>query len=173
MRTNNLSILLIEDDVNDVFFFERAMKQAGMEWALCVARDGHEAIGFLSNPSVEGDNQEKLPSLIVLDLNLPNKPGLEVLEWIRTSAPDPTVPVIVLTSSTSDTDMRKAYRLGANSYLNKPSHPEELTELLRVFQLYWFRHNRVPPRCREKQTAMPRASPRDRIDCGLRRLASC
>ena len=152
---NNFLILLIEDDANDVFFFERAMKQAGLEWLLRVARDGHEAIAFLSNPAVEGDDQEKLPWLVVLDLNLPNKPGLEVLEWIRTSAPDPTVPVIVLTSSTSDTDMRKAYRLGANSYLNKPSHPEELTELLRVFQLYWFRYNRVPPRTVMREQVAP------------------
>jgi DNA-binding response OmpR family regulator len=151
MRTSDFPILLIEDDANDVFFFERAMKQAGLQCPLCVARDGHEAITLLNNRASKAGVPEKLPCLIILDLNLPNKHGLEVLEWIRTSASDPTVPVIVLTSSTSDTDMREAYRLGANSYLNKPSHPEELTELLRVYQLYCLHYNRVPSPSREKQ----------------------
>ena len=127
------------------------MQQAGLECPLRVARNGSEAIAVFSG---EGANKsavkEQLPCLVVLDLNLPNKTGLEVLEWIRASAPDPTVPVVVLTSSTSDQDMREAYRLGANSYLNKPSQPDELIELLRVFKLYWFQYNQVPPPCGEE-----------------------
>ena len=81
---------------------------------------------------------------MLLDLNLPRQHGLEVLQWIRGNAPDPTVPVIVLTSSTSDRDMREAYRLGANSCLNKPSGSDELVALVRVLDVYWFRHNRLP-----------------------------
>jgi two-component system response regulator len=119
-----------------VFFFERAMKRAGLECPLRVARDGCDAIAFFSGDGASKSAvQEQLPCLVVLDLNLPNKRGLEVLEWIRASAPDPAVPVVVLTSSTSELDMREAYRLGANSYLNKPSQPDELIELLRVFKL--------------------------------------
>jgi len=142
-------MLLVEDDANDVFFFERAMKRAGLECPLRVARDGCEAIAFFSD-EIKNSAQEQMPCLVVLDLNLPNRGGLEVLERIRAATPDRTVPVVVLTSSTSDRDMREAYRLGANSYLNKPSQPDELIGLLRVFKQYWFDYNQLPPPCGEE-----------------------
>jgi CheY-like chemotaxis protein len=148
MRASNAPILLVEDDANDVFFFGRAMKHAGLECPLLVARDGCQAIAFFSGDGASRKaGQEQLPCLVVLDLNIPNKTGLEVLEWIHAHAPDPAVPVVVLTSSTSDLDMCDAYRLGANSYLNKPSQPDDLIELLRVFKFYWFHYNRVPLPC--------------------------
>ena len=136
-------ILLVEDDENDIFFFERAFEQAAIGRPLHVVRDGGEAIRYFS-----GDwTRFPLPWLIILDLNLPRKHGLEVLAWIRASAPDPVVPVIVLTSSMSDVEIREAYRLGANSFLNKPSQPQQLVEVLRVLKLYWCDFNRVPPPC--------------------------
>ena len=143
---NDFPILLVEDDENDVFFFERAMKQTQLDHPLCVVRDGREAIAYLSGTGAFKDRaQSPLPCLVMLDLNLPHKHGLEVLQWIRASAPDPIVPVVVLTSSTSDLEMREAYRFGANSCLSKPSRPEELIELVRVLKVYWFDYNRVPP----------------------------
>ena len=143
---NNRTILLVEDDRNDVFFFQRAMEMAGLTCPLRIVRDGREAIDYLSGAGTFGDRvQFPLPCMVLLDLNLPRQHGLEVLQWIRGHAPDPAVPVIVLTSSTSDRDVREAYRLGANSYLNKPSGSEELVALVRALDVYWFRHNRLVP----------------------------
>jgi DNA-binding response OmpR family regulator len=131
-------ILLVEDDENDIFFFERAAKRAPLTNPVQVARDGREAILHLSSEN------NAYPCLVVLDLNLPHKNGLEVLQWIRSAASNPAVPVIVLTSSTAELDMLEAYRFGANSYLTKPSQPEELVELLRALKRYWLDLNRVP-----------------------------
>jgi DNA-binding response OmpR family regulator len=143
-------ILLVEDDANDVFFFKRAMKLAEISYPLRVVRDGREAIAYFSGGTgFEDRATHPLPCLVILDLNLPHKNGLEVLQWIRSSAPDPVVPVVVLTSSTAELDMREAYRFGANSYLVKPSQPENLIEVLRALKLYWFDFNRVPGPCGE------------------------
>jgi DNA-binding response OmpR family regulator len=144
MTKSDLPILLVEDDENDVFFFERALKHAEFLNSLRTVRDGREAIAYLSGTGLFSDrDRSPLPCLVVLDLNLPHKHGLEVLQWIRAAAPDPHVPVIVLTSSTSDLDIHAAYKLGANSYLTKPSRPDELVQLVRAFKLYWFDFNRV------------------------------
>ena len=143
-------ILLVEDDENDIFFFKRAMKQASVAHPLQIARDGREAINQLSD---ENPSQTPFPCLVVLDLNLPHKNGLEVLRWIRSAASNPAVPVIVLTSSEAELDMREAYRLGANSYLIKPSQPEDLVEVVQVLKRYWFDLNRVPSPCGESDKA--------------------
>ena len=140
------TILLVEDDKHDAFFFQHAMETLGLVHPLRIARDGREAIEYLSGTGTFADRaQFPLPRIVVLDLNLPRQHGLEVLQWIRAHAPDPAVPVIVLTASTSDRDMREAYRLGANSYLTKPSGSEDLVALLRALEVYWFRYNRLPP----------------------------
>lgn len=136
--------LLVEDDENDVFFFERAWKTVGVASPLHVARDGKAAIARLSDGS-QPDSQ--FPCLVILDLNLPFRNGFDVLQWIRESAPNPLVPVIVLTSSISDSDMAKAYQLGANSYLAKPTQPDDLVKLLQSFSDFWFQYNRVPGHC--------------------------
>ena len=143
---NHGPILLVEDDENDVFFFEHAMKEAEFIHPLRIARNGGEAIDYLAGAGAFADRARfPLPCMVLLDLNLPRQHGLEVLRWFREHAPDRTVPVIVLTSSTSDQDMREAYRLGANSYLNKPSQPDELVALVRAVKEFWFHHNRLPP----------------------------
>lgn len=142
---SNPPILLVEDDPNDVFFFEHAMKKAGFIHPLQIARDGGEAIDYFSGDGAFTDrDQFPLPCLVVLDLNLPRLHGLEVLQWIRKSAPDRNVPVIVLSSSTSDRDICDAYRLGANSFLNKPTKSADLVALLCALEMYWFRLNRLP-----------------------------
>ena len=142
---NSDPILLVEDDENDVFFFERAIKLAPVTHPLHVARDGDEAVAYLSGAGAFCNRaQFPLPALVVLDLNLPHKPGLEVLKWIRESAPEKAVPVVVLTSSTSERDIQQAERLGANSFLNKPSHPDVLVELVRGLNRDWLTGSGVP-----------------------------
>ena len=148
------AILLVEDDADDAYFVSRAVRAAGLDVPLEVANDGQAAIDYLA-AAVErrerGDGAQ--PCLILLDLNLPRKSGLEVLKWIRSAANWKTMIVIVLTSSTSEADMNAAYSLGANSYLVKPSDATKLTELGQLLKGYWFGWNQMPPMCREVATA--------------------
>jgi DNA-binding response OmpR family regulator len=142
---NTFPILLVEDDENDIFFFERAYKKAGITNPLHIVRDGDEAIQYLSGKEAFADREKfPLPSLIVLDLNLPLKHGLEVLKWLREKRDFDTLVVVVLTSSQSEMDMRQAYKLGANSYLVKPSDPDKLTDIARLVSDYWLRTNQAP-----------------------------
>lgn len=144
--TNPTPILLVEDDDNDVFFFKRALQLAAVENPLHVVKDGQEATDYLEGAGPFADRQQHPPpGVIVLDLNLPRKHGLEVLKWIRHRHQWAAVPVIVLTSSSSELDVTVAYRLGANSYFVKPTDPDLLVELLRVLKEYWFRWCRLLP----------------------------
>lgn len=141
---NHFPILLVEDDPNDVFFFERAMKMASILHPLQVACDGGQVIAYLSgDPPYCNRALFPLPGLVVLDLNLPQRTGLEVLQWIREYAPQQNVPVVVLTSSTSQRDKQQAHSLGANAYLSKPSAPDLLVELVRGIKRDWLDCSRV------------------------------
>lgn len=135
-------LLLVEDDENDAFFFHRAMGKAGLSVPLRVARCGREATEYLAGGGAYADRvQFPPPSLVILDLNLSAQTGLELLRWIRPKAPEPLVPVIVLTSSTSE-DLRDAYRAGASAYVSKPAELGLLVSLLRAVKDFWFGHNR-------------------------------
>ena len=137
--------LLIEDDENDIFFLEHAMKKAGWPGVVKVVRDGAEGIAYLTGAGAFGDRaQHPLPRLVILDLNLPVKTGLEVLQLFRGTDPENAVPVVVFTSSTSDIDMRDAYQFGANCYITKPSHPDALLEVVQVLKAHWVRYNQTP-----------------------------
>lgn len=142
-------ILLVEDDENDVFFFERAVQIIGISNPVHVVKDGLQALDYLSGAGLYADrDQHPFPSAIVLDLNLPRKHGLEVLKWIRQKPQWAGLPVVVLTSSSSELDVTVAYRLGANSFFVKPTDPDQLAELLKVIHDYWFKWSRiltVPP----------------------------
>ena len=146
----NRAILLVEDDENDVFFFKRAAKLAGMMNPLHVAQDGRQAIDYLKGTGDYADRtQFPLPSLVLLDLKLPHVMGLDVLKWIRAQPEFQTVIVIVFTSSKLAPDIDTAYRLGANSYVVKPSSPEKLVEIVSDFRDWWLRHNHPLARPRE------------------------
>lgn len=139
-------ILLVEDDENDIFFFTRAVQLTVADRGLQVVKDGVLAMDYLSGNGRFADREEfPFPGVIILDLNLPRKPGLEVLKWIRQRPEWSGLPVVVLTSSNSELDVTVAYRLGANSYFVKPTDPDALTDLLRVFHDYWFKWGRVLP----------------------------
>ena len=150
MNTSQPSyILLVEDDADDVFFFSRALRDSGLETPLEVVNDGQAAVNFLAAAGLRsGGNQLSVPGLIVLDLNLPLKSGLEVLKWIRQESVWKTIIVIVLTSSTSESDMNQAYLLGANSYVIKSSDATQLRQFGHFLKSYWFGLNQLPPICR-------------------------
>ena len=141
----NCSILLVEDDADDVFFLTEAFRRTGTDVSLHVANNGQEAIDYLTQTTERAaDSGVPKPSLVLLDLNLPRKTGLEVLKWIRQHSLWNTVIVIILTSSTSDSDLDEAYRLGANSYIIKPSDATKLRELAQLLDQYWFKWNQAP-----------------------------
>lgn len=145
MTRTNCVVLLVEDDPDDVFFLQEAFKKAGVPDALRVVRDGEEAVAYLLGQAAYADRRRyPLPSLILLDLKLPRKSGLEVLEWRRRQSGLRRIPVIVLTSSQSDEDMDQAYELGANSYLVKPISSEAQLEMVKAIRLYWIDLNKVP-----------------------------
>jgi CheY-like chemotaxis protein len=138
------SILLVEDDADDVFFVSEALRRSGVELPLDVARNGQEAIDFLVRTAA-AEPKTLRPCLMLLDLNLPQKTGLEVLKWVRQESFWKTIIVVVLTSSTSEMDMHQAYLLGANSYLIKPSDATKLREVGQFIKQYWLSWNQNPP----------------------------
>lgn len=142
----NGTILLVEDDENDVFFMKRAMQLAGMLNPVQVAADGRQAIHYLGGTEKYNDRaQFPLPGLVLLDLKLPHVMGLDVLKWIREQHELRTVIVLIFTSSKLPRDISTAYFLGANSYLVKPSEPDQLAELVRTIKHYWLEVNRSAP----------------------------
>lgn len=121
MSTTPYTILLVEDESNDAILLERAFRRANLAPNLKVVTDGEQAVEYLEGKGQFGDrSQFPIPSLMLLDLKLPRRSGLEVLEWIRKQDALKELPVIVLTSSRHTDDIDKAYDLGATSYMAKP-----------------------------------------------------
>ena len=140
------TILLVEDDANDVYFMKRAAREAGILDSLQVAQDGQEAMDYLGGVGGYADRQRfPLPCLVLLDLKLPRVMGFEVLKWIRQQTELKSTIVIVLTSSDLKADVDLAYRLGANSYLVKPSTLDKFKETIARIKQYWLDLNRHPP----------------------------
>ncbi|MDB6031277.1 MAG: two-component system response regulator [Verrucomicrobiales bacterium] len=138
-------ILLVEDDENDVFFFKRAVEKAGISHPLQIARDGQEAIDYISGlQPFENGVKCPLPALIILDLNLPRCRGTEVLRWLRNSRNGRLAVVVILTSSANERDVAEAYDLGVNSYLVKPRDPDELVRMVSLLKSYWLDTNYSP-----------------------------
>lgn len=142
---HNKFILLVEDDPNDVIILQRAFKKAGMQESLRVVRNGKEAMEYLSGRG-EYSNRERfpLPFLVLLDLRMAGPDGFEVLHWVRSQPEMRRLLVVVLTSSSAQTDVDRAYELGANSYLVKPVAFEAMVHLVQRFEAYWSELNRTP-----------------------------
>src|SRR5580704_12646023 len=132
-------ILLVEDDENDVFFLQRALKQAQIANPLHRVRDGEEAISYLRGEEEFADREKfPMPTLMLLDLKMPRKNGFEVIDWVRAQPGLKRLPIVVLTSSREDPDVNRAYELGANTYLVKPVRFEGLVEMMKALNLYWL-----------------------------------
>ena len=133
------SILIAEDDDNDVFFLERAFKQAQVSNPRFRVRDGEEAIAYLQGDG-EFSEREKfpLPHLLLLDLKMPRKNGFEVIAWVRSRPGFRRLIIVVLSSSKEDPDINRAYDMGVNSYLVKPARFEALMEMVRALNQHWL-----------------------------------
>jgi CheY-like chemotaxis protein len=137
MKTG-MPILLVEDNPDDVFLFNRALGKAQRPHPLHVVIDGQEAIDYLSSTGKYSDrNAFPLPGLILLDLKMPRVTGFDVLRWIRSDGAARLIPVIVLSSSALTDDVNRAYALGANAYMVKPADATALERLIQTISDFW------------------------------------
>jgi len=137
MRTQQdpIEILLVEDSPSDAFITREALKEAPVV-NVHLVQDGVEAMAFLRR---EGDYENApRPDIILLDLNTPRKDGREVLSEIKTDHSLRSIPVIVLTSSSAESDIHHAYSLQANCYITKPSDFTHFKEVIRSMENFWF-----------------------------------
>jgi CheY-like chemotaxis protein len=145
MHTNAYPILLVEDSPDDALLIQRAFRKANLANSVQLVRDGEEAVAYLKgDPPFSDRSQFPLPVLMLLDLKLPRRSGLEVLEWVRQDSTLKRLPVVVLTSSRESVDVNRAYDLGVNSYLTKPVGFEALLEMVKRVNLYWLILNEPP-----------------------------
>ena len=152
------TILQVEDDPNDIFFLQHAIKKAGVANPIQVASDGQEAIDYLQGAGKFADREQfPLPSLVLLDLKLPYVMGLDVLKWVRERF-GAGLAVVILTASAQDEDIAAAYRLGANAFLTKPSEPNKLQDMVRAIKDFWLTHNTLPQEYYREQVAAPAQS---------------
>jgi CheY-like chemotaxis protein len=147
MTTQVFTILHVEDDPNDVLLVERAMKKSNAGATLKSVSDGDKAVSYLKGDNGFGDREKNpVPDLVLLDLKMPRKGGLEVLTWIRAQDQFKRLPVVIFTSSKHEQDITRAYDLGANSYLVKPVGFDSLLDTLKQVYLYWASLNQRPGR---------------------------
>lgn len=131
--------------MDDSEVYRRAFRAARLVNPLMVARDGDEAVAYLAGEGEFADRARyPLPILLLLDLKLPRRSGLEVLEWLRRQPGLKRLPVVVLTTSREQGDVNRAYDLGANSYLVKPVALSALVDMVRTLDLYWVILNERP-----------------------------
>jgi CheY-like chemotaxis protein len=139
-------ILLIEDNIDDERLTLRALRRNNIMNEVVVACDGQEAIDYLSaSGSYTGRDMSVMPAVIILDLKLPRLSGLEVLKRIRAHDLTKRIPVVVLTASEDVMQIEDSYKLGANSYIQKPTDPADFSEMILQVAMYWLLLNRTMP----------------------------
>jgi CheY-like chemotaxis protein len=140
------SILLVEDDEDDVFIFHRALKDAGISNPVQLVTHGRQAVEYLSGAGKYADRGAyPFPFIVFLDLKLPYLSGFDVLKWIRRRPELEPIIVVVLTSSDEDRDHSTAYQFGARSYIVKPPDGEQIRRLMLSLQSYWSRFDEAGP----------------------------
>jgi two-component system, chemotaxis family, response regulator Rcp1 len=135
-------ILLVEDNPSDVELVQEALSVWNSPPHLSAVDDGEKAVRFLHRKAPYAD--APAPELILLDLNLPKKDGIEVLREIKADERLSMIPVIVLTTSDREHDVKKAYSMHANCYLTKPLEIDEFIEKVRAIEQFWLNHARLP-----------------------------
>lgn len=146
MMERKLIILLIEDDKNHALLEMRCLEDSKVDKTIILARDGEEALDYLFNRGKFADSAENSrPDLIILDLRLPKISGYEVLKEIKSSVELRAIPVIILTTSKNEADLKNAYLSHANSYLVKPVGLEKFQQMMIDVATYWTDWNRYYP----------------------------
>ena len=146
METRQGTILLVEDNPDDVALALRAFKKAGIANEIRVVSDGEEALDYLFfQGAYAGWGENARPAIVLLDINLPKVGGIEVLKRLRGEARTRRLPIIMLTSSKEEQDLIDAYDHGVNSYVRKPVDFVQFAEAARQIGLYWLLLNEEPP----------------------------
>jgi two-component system response regulator len=146
MSVNLIDVLLVEDNINDAELTIRELKKNNMADNLAHVKDGEEALDFIFATGTYAGSRDihYLPKVILLDIQMPKVNGIEVLEKLKADPRTSTIPVVILTSSNESPDIKKCYKLGANSYIVKPVNFNEFTQVIRNLGLYWLLLNRPP-----------------------------
>jgi len=139
MDYTNIEILFAEDSEDDAMLTMRALKKSGLGNKLHHVKDGDEVLDFMYCRGVYASrNIQEYPKLILLDLKMPKVSGMEVLEKIKSDPNIKSIPVVILTSSQEDPDIKKCYDLGANSYIVKPVDSDKFFQSIKEVGLYWL-----------------------------------
>ena len=143
MRASNLiEILLVEDNPGDIRLTQEALREGNMPHILNTVMDGAEAIKYLFREGKYAD--AKIPDLIMLDLNLPKKDGRDVLRVIKKEKDLKRIPVVVLTTSNADNDVKDMYDLHANCYITKPVDFDQFMDVIQAIEQFWLTIVRLP-----------------------------
>lgn len=141
-------VLLAEDDANDVLLLKLAFEEVDIHNPIYVVNDGQEAIDYLSGEAKFSDrNKFPFPSLLILDLKMPRKTGIDVLQWLAKEEAVRCLPTIMLSSSTHPGDIEKAYRLGVNAFVVKSPGIAERMEFAKIIKKFWLTVNELPLIC--------------------------
>lgn len=132
-----VQILLVEDNEGDIILTLEALKETRVRNQVSIARNGEKALAFLQEASV-------LPDLILLDINLPKVDGLEVLQTIKSNERLKIIPVIMLSTSSSDRDVKASYMNHANCFISKPVDLGHFMEVVRTIENFWISIARLP-----------------------------
>lgn len=145
MNTQEVEILLVEDNPTDAELCIRALKKHNLANKLVWVKDGAEALDFIfAQGAYTGRDTNVTPKVILLDLRLPKVDGMEVLRKVKSDERTKIIPVIVLTSSKEDRDITESYKLGVNSYISKPVNFEDFSKTVVELGCYWLLMNKAP-----------------------------
>ena len=137
-----IDILLIEDNAGDIFLIENALSTCSTSFNLYLAEDGEIAMRFLHQEGVYSTSP--CPQLIMLDLNLPEKDGREVLAEIKAAPKLKHIPVIVMTTSSAEQDILRSYQLCANCYITKPTNFDQYNQTIQSIANFWLNYVQIP-----------------------------
>ena len=144
MKTKHASILLVEDDLADVELTQETLADSKVDIDLAVVNDGVEALAFLRK---QGEYKSvETPDLVLLDLNMPRMDGREVLDEMQKDEDLKKIPVVILTTSSSEEDIVKSYCTGANCFITKPVGLEQFAKVVKSIEDFWFTVVKLPTR---------------------------
>ncbi|GAA4828538.1 response regulator [Algivirga pacifica] len=132
-----INIFLVEDHYPDIVMMKKAFERNDLQVSMSMARDGEEAIAYLKRSETE--QTVIMPDLIILDINLPKRSGYEVLQEVKNSARLSLIPVLILTSSKAEEDIRKSYQMQANTYMMKPESLKEYDAIVQGIKSFWLK----------------------------------
>ncbi len=146
MNLSTVDLLFVEDSVNDAELAIRELKKHNLANNLYHVKDGEEALEFIFGTGKYAGTRsvQNLPKLILLDIQMPKVNGIEVLQQLKTNEFTKSTPVVILTSSKEDPDIKKCYALGANSYIVKPVNFEAFADSIKNLGFYWLLLNQPP-----------------------------